>query len=201
MTQKDAKRIFSKIPTLHTSRLTMRAMQVIDSYDMYEYACRGDVTRFLTWSPHPSREYTKEYLDFIGKCYRAGDFYDWALIWRGDGEYSTKMVGTCGFTRFDFENNSAEVGYVINPEYRGRGIAPEALRRVLEFGFYELGLNRIEARYIVGNEVSRRVMEKVGMKFEGIRRQSLLNKERYVDVGYCAILSSEYLKEGRIKNK
>ena len=104
------------------------------------------------------------------------------------------MIGTCGFTRFDYDNNAAEVGYVINPEYRGRGIAPEALSRVLEFGFTELKLNRIEARYIVGNEVSRRVMEKVGMKFEGVRRQSLLNKGDYVDVGYCSILASEYFK-------
>ncbi len=193
MTQKDAKRIFSRIPTLQTPRLTLRAMKPMDSYDMYEYACRADVTRYLTWLPHPSREYTKDYLEYVGKCYRSGEFFDWALIWRADGEYSEKMIGTCGFTRFDYDNNSAEVGYVINPEYRGRGVAPEALCRVLEFGFYELGLNRIEARYIVGNEVSRRVMEKVGMKFEGVRRQSLLNKERYVDVGYCSILSCEYL--------
>lgn len=190
MTPKDAKRIFSRIPTLHTPRLTLRAMRVTDCDDMFEYAHRADVTRFLTWSPHPSREYTKDYLDYIGKCYRSGEFFDWALIWHGD--CAQKMVGTCGFTRFDYDNNSAEVGYVINPTYRGMGIAPEALRRVIEFGFCELELNRIEARYIVGNEVSRRVMEKVGMRFEGVRRQSLLNKERYVDVGYCSILASEY---------
>lgn len=167
-------------------------MKPIDSHDMFEYAKRADVTRYLTWQPHPSREYTRDYLEYIGKCYRSGDFYDWALIWCADGEFAEKMIGTCGFTRFDYENNAAEVGYVINPDYRGRGIAPEALRRVMEFGFCELGLNRIEARYMVGNEVSRRVMEKVGMTFEGIRRCSLLNRGEYVDVGYCSILASEY---------
>lgn len=192
MLEKTVKRVFSKPPTLMTQRLTLRAMKTMDSYDMYEYACRPDVTRYLTWQPHPSRDYTKDYLDFIGKCYRNGEFFDWAVIWCADGDMYQKMIGTCGFTRFDYENDSAEVGYVINPEYRGRGVAPEALKRVLEFGFRELKLNRIEARYMVGNEVSRRVMEKVGMKFEGIRRESLLNRGVYVDVGYCSILASEY---------
>lgn len=175
-----------------TSRLTLRAMKTKDSYDMYEYACRSDVTRYLVWQPHPSRDYTREYLEYIGKCYKNGEFFDWAIIWCADGDLHEKMIGTCGFTRFDYDNNAAEVGYVINPEYRGRGVAPEALARVLEFGFCELGLNRIEARYMVGNEVSRRVMEKVGMKFEGVRRQSLLYRGNYIDVGYCSILASEY---------
>ena len=103
------------------------------------------------------------------------------------------MIGTCGFTRFDYENNAAEVGYVINPEYRGRGIAPEALARVLEFGFTELKLNRIEARYIVGNEVSRRVMEKCGMTYEGTARGRMLIKGVRHDIAYCSILKDEFL--------
>lgn len=190
-TKSDAKRIFSKIPTLRTARLVLREMRAVDSYDMYEYASRSDVTKYLTWQPHPSRTYTREYLEFIGTKYREGEFFDWAVIWNGDGEYKQKMIGTCGFTSFDFDNNSAEVGYVINPEYRGRGIAPEALSRVIEFGFSELGLCRIEARYMVGNEVSRHVMEKVGMTFEGIRRRALLVRGEYRDIGYCSILSNE----------
>jgi ribosomal-protein-alanine N-acetyltransferase len=168
-------------------------MRPADSYDMFEYARRADVTKYLTWQPHPSREYTRDYLDLVGKCYRNGEFFDWAVVWR-EGFFFEKMIGTCGFTRFDFANNSAELGYVINPEYRGRGIAPEALKRVIEFGFYELSLNRLEAKYIVGNDASRRVMEKVGMRFEGINRGSLLLRGEYRDVGVCSILASDYVK-------
>ncbi len=190
----DAQRIFSRIPTLRTKRLVLREMKPADSYDMYEYACRSDVTKYLTWQPHPSRTYTREYLEFVLTKYREGEFYDWAIVWNADGDMGQKMIGTCGFTSFNFDNNSAEVGYVINPLYRGRGIAPEALRRVIEFGFEELGLRRIEARYIVGNEVSRRVMEKAGMTFEGVLRSSLLIKGEYRDIGYCSILADEYFK-------
>ena len=63
---------------------------------------------------------------------------------------------------------------------------------MLRFGFEELGLHRIEAKYIKENERSRHVMEKVGMTFEGILRESMLVKGNYVDVGICSILQSEW---------
>ena len=52
-------RVFSHLPELHTQRLTMRKMLVADTDDMYEYACRQDVTKYLTWNPHADRAYTK----------------------------------------------------------------------------------------------------------------------------------------------
>ncbi len=181
-------RVFSHLPELTTERLTMRKMMVTDTEDMYAYAGRTDVTKYLTWYPHANREYTKEYLQYLGNRYAAGMFYDWAVVYEPD----CRMVGTCGFTSFDCAADSAEVGYVLNPEYWGKGIAAEALQRVLRFGFEELGLHRIEARFIEENERSRRVMEKVGMTFEGVHREAMLIKGSYVNIGVCAVLRSEW---------
>lgn len=183
-------RIFSKIPPLETERLILRGMRVSDKENMYEYASNENVTKYLTWDTHPSPEYTKQYLEFIMSKYRIGDFYDWAVIWKEN----SKMIGTCGFSRLDCRNNVGEVGYVLNPEYWGKEIAPEAVKKIIEFGFSNLMLNRIEARYMVGNQRSRRVMEKCGMTYEGVERESLYVKNKYVDVGLCAILRKEYLK-------
>jgi len=104
----------------------------------------------------------------------------------------SKMVGTCGFTAFNCSSDSAEVGYVLNPEYWGKGIATEALTRILHYAFHDLKLHRVEAKYIEGNERSRRVMEKVGMTFEEIMREGMLIKGTYVNVGICSILASEW---------
>lgn len=180
-------RIFSDMPTLTTERLLLRRMLVGDCYDMYEYASKPEVTQFLTWSPHPDIEYTKEYLQYIANHYKLGDFYDWAVVLREEG----KMIGTCGFTRFHMQHDCGEIGYVINPAYRGQGIACEAVRAVMDFGFSRLGLNRIEAKYMEGNQASRRVMEKVGMTFEGVRRGEMLIKGCYHNVGVCAILRED----------
>ena len=183
--------VFSDIPVITTERLLLRRMLVSDCYDMYEYACDAAVTRYLTWSPHEDVDYTKEYLQYISNHYKLGDFYDWAVILRDED----KMIGTCGFTRFHAAHDCGEVGYVINPAYRGRGIAAEALRAVMDFGFGKLGLHRIEAKYIVGNDASRRVMEKVGMTFEGVRRGEMRIKGCYRDIGVCALLREDIKKD------
>ncbi len=185
-------RVFSRMPELKTERLTLRKMQVGDAEDMFEYACREDVTRYLTWNPHPDFAYTREYLEYLGGRYSAGMFYDWAVVYRPDA----KMIGTCGFTSFNCTHDSAEVGYVVNPAYWGHGIAGEALECVLQFGFEDLKLHRIEAKFIKGNERSRHVMEKAGMVFEGYQRDAMRVKGSYVTVGVCAILAADW----RLKN-
>ena len=184
------KRVFSDIPTLESERLVLRRMNVSDCFDMYEYSRIKSVSEFLSWYPHPDVEYTKAYLQSLKGYYAAGLFYDWAVVLKSED----KMIGTCGFTNIYPQHDSAEIGYVINPAYRGKGIAVEAAMRVIDFGFSELGLNRIEAKYIVGNDASRRVMEKLGMSFEGVMRSSMLVKDRYRDIGVFSILKNEFKK-------
>ena len=190
MKESDIARLFSRIPTLETERLILRRIKCSDAYDMYDYSCRSDVTEYLLWSPHPSLEYTKAYVTSLQSQYRKGCFYDWAIILRDEN----KMIGTVGYTEINAYNNSAELGYVINPHFWRRGIATEAVRALIEFGFNELNFNRIYARYMVGNDNSRRVMEKCGMSFEGIHRSLLFVKNEYRDIGICAILSSDFNK-------
>lgn len=193
MKREEIYQIFSNIPTLTTERLTLRRMLVSDAYDMYEYARRELVTRYLSWRPHPNVDYTKEYLQYIGNHYNIGDFFDWGVIHNKDD----KFIGTCGFTRFNYNHNSAEIGYVLSPDYWGQGIADEAVREVMKFGFERLGLNRIEAKFIMGNESSKRVMEKTGMTFEGYQRQAMLIKGEYKNIGICSILKDEFKGENK----
>lgn len=181
-------RIFSHMPELETERLLLRRMRVDDADDMFAYAHRMDVTKYLTWAPHPDRVYTVEYLQYLASRYRVGDFYDWGVTLVESG----RLIGTCGFTSFDFAHNSAQVGYVLNPNYWGQGLIPEALHAVMHFGFRELNLHRIEAHYIIGNDRSRRVMEKVGMVYEGTRRGAMRIKGIYRDIGVCAVLRDEF---------
>lgn len=182
--------IFRDPPVIQTERLCFRKMLRRDASDMFEYSRTREVTEYLLWEPHPDKAYTLRYLTYIQSRYRAGDFYDWAVIWRA----TDKMIGTSGYTRFNFEANSAEIGYVFNSSYWGMGIASEAVMELLRFGFAELGLHRIEAKFMAGNDRSYHVMEKVGMTFEGIQRDSMFVKGKYVSVGTCSILRNEYIR-------
>ena len=181
-------RIFSHMPQLETERLILRAMRVCDSADMYDYARRPEVSRYLLWRPHTDVNYTRRYMEYLAGRYRIGAHYEWAMIHKESG----RMIGTCGFARIDTANNCAELGYVLHPDYHGQGIVPEAAARVLKFAFGVLGLNRVEARYMVENAPSRRVMDKLGMQFEGVQRAAMLVKGSYRDIAVCAILAKDY---------
>ena len=181
-------KLFSHIPTLETERLVLRGLRVSDAEDMYDYARRPSVTQYLPWNPHADVAETREYLVYVGQRYRTGDFYDWAVVDKASG----RMIGKCGFTSFDCPNDAAEIGYVLSPAFQGRGLATEAVRRVLDFGFTELGLHRIEAHFMEGNTASLRLMERLGMRFEGYAREAQKIKGRFCTIGTCAILRHEY---------
>ena len=180
--------IFSSIPTIETERLILRKLMVSDADDMHEYSRDVNVTKYLTWSPHPDRYYTIDYIKFATKRYKTGEFRDWAVIDKATG----KMIGTCGFTSIDLQNKRAEIGYCYNAQSWGRGIATEALERVVKFGFDTFDIDRIEGKFMVDNTASRRVMEKVGMMYEGTLRSYMFIKEKHRDVGVCSILRSDY---------
>ena len=185
-------RIFSHIPTLETDRLILRKMKVADAEDMFDYAKRLDVTTYLLWSPHINQKYTEDYLRYLQNRYALGEFYDWAVVDKESG----RMIGTCGFTRIDTAHRCGEIGYVLNPDFHGRGLGTEAARKVLQFGFEELALHRIEAKFMRGNEGSLRVTEKLGMTFEGYRRDAMWVKQAYRTIGVSAILEQEYRNSG-----
>ncbi len=180
--------LFAKMPALKTDRLILRKMLVSDYRDMYDYSVRPETSKYLLWSPHESPRFSKKYLAYVQGEYREGRFYDFAL----EDQKTGKMIGTCGFTSFDLENNAAEVGYVLHPDYWGKGLAPEALKRLMRFGFSELRLHRLVARIMEENTASKRVAEKCGFRQESIHKEALLVKGEYRTICEFAILSQEY---------
>lgn len=191
MKKEELYRTFSHIPQLETEHLILREMRVSDAADMFDYARRAEVTRYLLWRPHTDMGYTRRYLEYLAGRYRIGAHYEWAVVDRASG----RMIGTCGFARIDCANNVGELGYVLHPDFQGCGLAAEAGTAVLRFGFRVLGLHRIEARYMVENTRSRRVMEKLGMQHEGVAQGAMLVKGEYRDIATCAILCSQFAIE------
>ena len=175
--------LFSPMPpVLTTPRLTLRPVSRRDADDLFEYAQDDQVSRHVLWTAYRSRSEAVDYIRTVRRQYRSGFPGVFAIEYREN----RKMIGTIGFMW-------------INREYRSwnRGIMTEALDEVLRYGFEQLRLNRIEAQYETDNPASGRVMEKAGMVREGVLRQRLKNKGRFVDVVLCAVLS----QDDRIRRK
>jgi ribosomal-protein-alanine N-acetyltransferase len=102
-----------------------------------------------------------------------------------------ELVGAIGI-HMDKVNQAAEFGYWVGKRFWNQGFAAEASRAVIRFGFEELELNRIYARHMTKNPASGRVMQKTGMRFEGILRESIFRWDSFEDAAIYSILASEF---------
>lgn len=178
---------FLYLSTLETPRLILRRMTMRDARDIYEYGKDSQVARYVLWDPYRSVSEARNYIRYMIRKYHTGEPSSWCIEWKQTGE----VIGTIGYMWIQEEHGSAEVGYSLSRPFWNRGIMTEALRAVLEFSFYELRLNRIEAQHESKNPASGKVMQKCGMKHEGTLRQRLMNKGKYVDTELYSILRSE----------
>lgn len=151
---------FRAIPTLETPRLVMRKILPKDEEDMFEYASDPETSRFLLWEPHSSRAFTRGHIQYLQRLYQSARFFDWALVEKKSG----KMIGTCGFTEIYEKKKCAEVGYVLSPRFHRMGLCPEALERMMDYGFFTLDLVKLSGRFMEENEASRKVLLKMGYR-------------------------------------
>lgn len=175
-------------PDLRTPRLLLRRLRMEDADDIFAYASDAHVTPYLIWETHRSMDDTRDFLERTLQSYRDGGLPVWGIEHMAD----RKIIGTCGFAELALGHGRGEVGYVIGRQYWRQGLMTEALHAMLNYCFGTLQLNRIEARCDVENTGSWRVMEKAGMKLEGVLRQNIILHGRPRDARMYAILREEW---------
>ena len=174
--------------TFETQRLVLRKGTLSDCDDIYNsYASRDKVTEFMSWQTHKSVKDTTEYLQNVVLPGYKQEYYCWYIELKETG----KVVGNISVVNFNKEKKSAELGWVLSDDYWGNGIMPEAAKVVLDY-LTELGFVRISARHNVENSKSGRVMQKIGMKFEGVLRKSTFdNRGNLIDTAIYSYINGE----------
>lgn len=184
------RRSFKDIPTLETTRLTMRKILPKDQEDMYEYSRDPETSKYLLWEPHSSPMFTLAHITLLQTCYEKATFFDWALILKENG----KMIGTCGFTEIYEKQKKAEIGYVIAPKFHRKGYAPEAIKRVMEYGFETLGLCELSARFMEDNKASEKVLLRLGFSSNTTKNESILKRGKRQQILTYTLKKEDYLK-------
>jgi ribosomal-protein-alanine N-acetyltransferase len=180
--------LFEKNPILETNRLILRRLEVLDAEDYFSVLSDPETIQHTSWNLFQTVEDSSMYLKVIDEKYQRRQAFHWGII-----EKESKMlIGRVAFISFDEVNDRTEIGYVISKLYWNKGLVPEAARELIKYGFNELGANRIEARCNEDNIGSERVMQKAGMKFEGILREQLKMKGKYKNKKIYSILRGDY---------
>ena len=141
----------------------------------------------MTWPAHKSVDITRMLLEDWTTRYEDKSYFQWAIVLKE----SESVIGSIAVVDFKEDRCSTDIGYCLGRRYWGHGIMPEALAAVMNYLFYTVGVNRIAACHDANNPKSGRVMQKAGMKFEGILRGAGKNNQGICDEVWYAALRSD----------
>ncbi len=179
------------LPTLETSRLTLRFFNMDDAADVQRLAGAREIADTTLNIPHPYEDGMADQWIASHKAeYEEGTSVIFAVVLRD----SLQLIGAIGLT-IDRSAEKGDLGYWIGKSFWSQGFCTEAAGAVLDFGFTTLGLNRISARHFARNPASGRVMKKIGMTREGTARQDKIKWGNYEDLVLYGILRNEWSAE------
>jgi ribosomal-protein-serine acetyltransferase len=107
-----------------------------------------------------------------------------------------KLVGSVGFVSFNWTSRRTEIGYWIAKDFEGRGLITKSCRKLIDYAFEKLEMNRIEIRCATENTRSRAIPEKLNFKLDGILRQSEWRHTRFYDMAIYSLLKEEWENSG-----
>jgi ribosomal-protein-alanine N-acetyltransferase len=150
---------------LNSGRLRFRRPRMEDAEGIFlRYASDPEVTRYLSWPTHTRREDTRAFLRFAEAGWQDGSDLPYLIERREDG----LLLGSTGLSLESAGCGST--GYVLARDAWGQGYATESLAAMLALAFDRPEFSRVYALCDVEHLASARVMEKCGMKREGLRR-------------------------------
>lgn len=168
----------------------MRPYELQDADSIFKVVRLREIAETTISLPHPyPRENVDWWINFVKGNMEKGNAYEFALFKK---DSPSEFVGNCGFVSVSRQHNNAELGYFISPSYWNNGYSTEACAKLIEFGFSVLALERIYGRCMTKNIASKRVMEKCGLKVEGIAKHEVLKWNTYEDVIHLGIIRSDW---------
>lgn len=172
-------------PALKTERLVLRPFQKTDVADVHRICSLKEIAANTRTIPHPyPLELANDWVQTQPVHWSQGKGAVFAIC------LNDELIGAVGLMISE-EDQNAEIGYWMDQPYWGRGYCSEAVREVVRFGLTDLGLHRIHAHYMTRNPASGRVLEKVGMRREGLLRGHVRKWGVFEDIVFYGILKSD----------
>lgn len=174
--------------TIETARLVLWRLELTDSEMMFHNWTGDDkVTRFLRWNTHKTIDDTKSMIQQWINNYQYDSTYYWGMYLK-NGE----MIGSIGITIISEYDFKGELGYKIGSHWWNQGYASEAAAEVVNYMFHNTDIERIGSFCSVENVASRKVMEKIGMRYEVTLRHYYKTRDGFHDCVFYGIIRNEW---------
>ena len=133
----------------------------------------------------------QELIDKFDKMINNNEGINWAMA----NKIDNKLIGLISFHRIEKEHHRAEIGYMILPEFTGKGLISQGIQTLLEFGFETLGLHSVFAIVNAKNEASERVLQRNHFKKEAHFIENMFHHGKFVDTVFYSILKRNFVKK------
>ena len=178
---------FSKFPYLSTERLNLRPVEIADVHELFLIRSDEQVMKYIDRPLAKATEDAKALIQVIIDGLNANEAITWAISLKKE----PKLIGTIGFWRIIEEHYRAEIGYVLHPEFQGKGIMQEALEKVLDYGFNILKLHSIEANVNPNNAASIKLLERNRFVKEAYFRENYYSNGKFLDTVIYSLINEE----------
>lgn len=176
-----------KFPRIETERLILSELKESDLLFVVEYLQDKIFSDLTSNIPYPYHiENAEFWLKISREAFDKKKGFTFAIR-----DKEEKIIGAIGL--HDEGSDKAELGYWMAKPFWSKGYVTEAAEAIIDFGFKELGFNKIYATYFPHNPASGRIMQKVGMKQEAILKQHLKKDGKYYDIPMYSIFKNEVL--------
>ncbi len=157
---------FKKFPVMESKRLVLRGITVEDAKDLYNYYSDDEVTQYMNINSLDDEEQGKELISGMQSRYEKKEIIPWGITFKGEN----RLIGTCYLSDFSM-GGIATLGYDLSKRHWNVGIMTESLKSVIAFGFYQMGLHRIQSLVHPENIASIELLEKLDFINEGYLRE------------------------------
>jgi [ribosomal protein S5]-alanine N-acetyltransferase len=170
-------------PVLETERLILREIVASDTADVFAFRSDPEEQKYND-APLRSLPQARELIDRLAREYRDQRAIRWGLTVKGDGA----VVGLLGYNYWNVAHFRAGLGYDLKRSLWGRGLMPEAVDAVLDFGFSRMQLHRVEVHTNTENASSVRMLRKLGFWQEGTLHEYFYEDGAFHDVSLFVLL-------------
>lgn len=176
---------FSPFPNLETERLLLRRVDANDINEIFALRSNPETMKYIPRPLVKTDEDALEHIAMIDSKIDSNEGINWAITLKDN----PKLIGVIGHYRIKPENYRAELGYMLLPEYHGKGIVSEAVKEAVKYGFQVMKLNSLEAIIDPDNHASAKVLEKNGFVKEAHLKEYEFFEGRFLDTVIYSILN------------
>jgi ribosomal-protein-alanine N-acetyltransferase len=176
---------FSPFPNLETERLLLRRVEVNDVNEIFALRSNPETMKYIPRPLVKTTEDALEHIAMIDAKIENNEGINWAITLKGN----QKLIGFLGHYRIKPEHYRSEIGYMVLPEYNGKGIISEAVKEIVSYGFDVMKLHSIEAIIDPENFGSEKVLQKNGFVKEAHLKENEFYDGRFLDSVIYSILN------------